>query len=118
MIARMIKEGAIRVSDTVASADVKTIQKQFKLAEGGAAALWMAKNKQCVLGIDDGPGIRAAKILGVLFVTAIQVLVGFFEIGHLDKPSALAKLDSLAIWGRYSAQLVGDARLKINKGGD
>ena len=114
LIARMIKEGAIRVSDAVASVGVKTIQKQFRLAEGEAAALWMAKDNRCVLGIDDGPGIRAAKIMGVPFVTAVQVLVGLSEQGHLDKPSAIAKLDSLAIWGRYSAQLIGDARLKIS----
>jgi len=87
LIARMIKEGAIRVSDAVASVGVKTIQKQFRLAEGEAAALWMAKDKKCVLGIDDGPGIRAAKIMGVPFVTAVQVLVGLSEQGHLDKPS-------------------------------
>ena len=118
LIARMIKEGVIRVSATATSVGVKTIQKQFRLAEGEAAALWMAKNRKCALAIDDGPGIRAAKVMGIPFVTAIQVLVGLAEEGHVDKPSAIAKLDSLAIWGRYSAQLVGDARLKIEKGGD
>ena len=118
LIARMIKEGVIRVSDAATSVGVKTIQKQFRLAEGEAAALWAAKDKQCALGIDDGPGIRAAKVLGIPFVTAIQVLVGLSEQGQVDKPSALAKLDSLALWGRYSAQLIGDARIKIEKGGD
>src|ERR1700683_4102776 len=113
----MIKEGDIRVSDAVTSIGVKTIQKQFRLAEGEAAALWMAKDRKCALGIDDGPGIRAAKIMGIPFVTAIQVLIGLSEEGHVDKPSALAKLESLVLWGRYSAQLVGDARLKIEKGG-
>ncbi len=114
LIARMIKEGAIRVSEVGASVDLKTIQKQFRLAEGESAALWMAKDNQCALAIDDGPGIRAAKIMGIPFVTAIQVLVGLSEEGHIDKPSAIAKLDSLAVWGRYSAQLVGDAHLKIS----
>jgi predicted nucleic acid-binding protein len=117
LIARMIKEGDIQVSDAVESAGVKAIQKQFRLAEGEATALSMAKDKQCALGIDDGPGIRAAKIMGVPFLTAVQVLVGLSEQGQVDKPSALAKLDSLAIWGRYGGALVGDARLKIDKGG-
>ena len=118
LVARMITEGSIRVLSEVPAAGVKTLQKQFRLAEGEAAALWMAKEKQCTIAIDDGPGIRAAKILGVPFVTAIHVLVALSEQGHTAQPSALAKLDSLALWGRYSAQLVSDARLKIQKGGD
>ena len=118
MVARMITEGAIHVLNEVPAADVKTFQKQFRLAEGEASALWVAKDRQCVIGIDDGPGIRAAKILGVSFVTAIQILVGLYEQGHIQQASALAKLDSLAMWGRYGGQLVSDARLKIQKGGD
>src|SRR5437773_9751665 len=60
MVARMIAEGVIRVSNEVPTAGVKTLQKQFRLAEGEASALWMAKDMPCVIGIDDGPGIRAA----------------------------------------------------------
>ena len=118
LIARMIKEGAIQVSEGGSTVGIKTIRKQFRLAEGESAALWMAKEKHCALGIDDGPGLRAAKILGVPFVTALNILVGLSEQGHLDKPSAMTKLDSLAMWGRYGAQLISDARLKIEKGGD
>jgi predicted nucleic acid-binding protein len=127
MVARMIMEGVIRVSDKTPGAEVKTLQKQFRLAEGEASALWMAKAKKCVIGIDDGPGIRAAKVLGVPFVTAIHILIGLYEHGDVQQPSALAKLDSLATWGRYSMQLVSDARLRIfatqaaggeQKGGD
>ena len=113
LIARMIKDGEIRISDHIAASAVKLVQKQFRLGEGEAAALWMAKENRCVVGIDDGPGIRAAKILGVPFVTAIQILVGLHSQAHLDKPSAIAKLDSLLLWGRYGAALISDARSKI-----
>jgi len=114
VVTRMIAEGTIHVSDEVPATDVKMLQKQFRLAVGEASALWMAKDKQCVIGIDDGPGIRAAKVLGVPFVTAIHILIGLSELGHIQQPSALAKLDSLAMWGRYSTQLISDARLKIS----
>jgi hypothetical protein len=50
-------------------------------------------------------------------VTAIQVLVGLCEQGQITKPAAIAKLDSLALWGRYGGPLISDARLQIQKGG-
>jgi hypothetical protein len=70
-----------------------------------------------VLGIDDGPGIRAAKILEVPFVTALQILVELSVQKRLDTPAALAKLDSLLSWGRYGPQLASDARAKIEREG-
>ena len=118
LIARMVQEEVLHVSEAGPSAGVKAIRKQFRLAEGEAAALWLAKEKRCALGIDDGPGIRAAKILGVPFVTALHIVIGLSEQGRLDKASALAKLDSLGVWGRYGAQLIGDARSKNEKGGE
>lgn len=118
LVARMIAEGTIRVLSDGPAAALKMLQKQFRLAEGEAAALWMAKDKQGVIGIDDGPGIRAAKVLEVPFATAIQILVALSEHGYLEQSSALAKLDSLALWGRYNAPWISDARQKIKKGGD
>ena len=85
----------------------------FTSGEGEGAALWMAKDNRHILGIDDGLGIRAAKILGVPFVTAIQILVGLRLQGHLNKASAFAKLDALVLWGRYGAALISDARKRI-----
>jgi predicted nucleic acid-binding protein len=118
LIDHMIREGAIKVAADVPASEVRLIEREFRLAEGEASALWIAKENHCVLGIDDGPGIRAAKILGVSFVTSLQILVGLSVGKRLDRPAALAKLDSLLSWGRYGPQLAGDARAKIEKGGD
>jgi len=116
VIARMMKEGEIQVLAAGSADEIAEIQRQFNLAEGEASALWAAKKEQHTLAIDDGPGIRAAKVFGVPFVTALQVLVGLSTAGILDKPSALAKLEALVKWGRYGAQLVGDARQRIQEG--
>jgi hypothetical protein len=75
----------------------------------------LAKDKHRVIGIDDGPGIRAAKILGIPFVTAMHVLIGLYEDGQLPIESALAKLESLEKWGRYHVQIAEDARSRIQK---
>ena len=115
LIARHIDEGLIQISNAIPSAGIQAIQKQFRLAEGEAAALWLAKEKRCVLATDDGPAIRGAKIFGVSFISALHVLIGLFEEGHLDESLAMAKLNSLAVWGRYSGELISQARSKIQQ---
>jgi hypothetical protein len=110
LIDRMIRDGAIRLAAGVPASAVRLIQREFRLAEGEASALWVARQSQFVLGIDDGPGIRAAKILGVPFVTALQILVELAAQKRWDTASALRKLDSLLSWGRDGAQLAEDAR--------
>jgi len=115
LIDRMIKDGKIEVPEEVSAANTKTIREQFRIDVGEAAALFLAKEKGWILGIDDGPGIRAAKILGVPFVTAIHVLTGFYEQGYINSQSAMAKLESLEQWGRYHVQIIEDARSRIQK---
>jgi predicted nucleic acid-binding protein len=115
LIGQMLKEGRIQLAGSVSHAMVAEIKKQFRIDVGEAVSLLIAKGEQWVIGIDDGPGIRAAKILGIPFVTALQVLIGLYEQGFMDRSSAMAKLESLEKWGRYQVQLVEDARSKIKK---
>ena len=115
LIDRMIKDGKIEVSEEASTANTKALREQFRIDIGEAAALFLAKEKGSILGIDDGPGIRASKILGVPFVTAIHILTGFYEQGHIDSQSALAKLEALEKWGRYHARIIEDARARIQK---
>ena len=115
LIDRMIKDGKIDVSEEAPPASTKAIREQFRIDVGETAALFLAKEKGSVLGIDDGPGIRAAKILGVPFVTAIHVLTGFCEQGCINSQSAMAKLESLEKWGRYHVQIIEDARARMQK---
>ena len=115
IIARMLREGKILVREERAARKQKEICEQFRIDSGEAAALILAMKKKCAIGIDDGPGIRAAKVLGVPFVTAMHVLVEFCERGIIDEQSAMAKLDSLQMAGRYHIQIVEDARASIRK---
>jgi len=115
LIDRMLKDGRIRVAGDATAGTFKTIRDQFRIGVGEAAALILAKGKGWTLGIDDGPGIRSAKILGIQFVTAIHVLIGLYDQGHISSQSAMAKLDSLDKWGRYHVQIMEDARMKIQK---
>ena len=83
---------------------IQLILKDFPLGKDEASALVIANEKDNVLATDDGLAIKVCKILNVKFVTAIHFLI---ESG-LDKSQALAKLDLLEKYGRYSIKIIED----------
>jgi len=93
----------------------KQIQGDFGLEAGEAGALLLAKENNTPPGTDDGPAIKAARIMGVPFFTAIHVLLKLHDKGHLNEKTALVKLDNLQKIGRYNVQILADARERIRK---
>ncbi|MBI4524636.1 MAG: hypothetical protein HY695_12580 [Deltaproteobacteria bacterium] len=115
MIEGMLRGGRIRISKYRRPDRSKQIQVDFGLEAGEAAALLLAKEAQLPLGTDDGPAIKAAKIIGVPFFTAIHVLLVLHERGRISTDVALAKLEILQKVGRYNVEILEDARRKIEK---
>lgn len=116
VIASMIEDGRVRVARPERPEARGRLEADFGLGAGEAEALLLAKERNVALGTDDGPAIRAAKIMGVPFFTAIHVLVELHARGRLDRERALSKLDVLARLGRYNSRILDDARAKINAG--
>jgi len=100
MIEEMLRTGKIQVSKSVRPERRRKIQVDFGLEAGEAAAL---------------PAIKAAKIMGIPFFTAIHVLLELHEKGRMDDKAALVKLDILQKAGRYSIQILEDARKRIRE---
>lgn len=115
MIKEMLSSGKIHVAKSLRSVRLRQIQVDFGLEAGEAAALILAKGRVQALGTDDGPAIKAAKIIGVPFFTAIHVLLELYQKNRIGREAALAKLDVLQKVGRYSAQIVEDARKRITE---
>ncbi len=117
LIAELVRAGSIRVA-TLDTRDRqrRQLEGDFNLGPGEAAALLLAKARGVPLGTDDGPAIKAAKILGVPFLTAIHVLTELHARGRLNRKAAIAKLDALQQVGRYSARIVEDARRQLPMG--
>ncbi len=115
MIEEMIRTGSIQVAEYSLPNRRKQIQVDFGLEAGEAGALLLAKENNTPLGTDDGPAIKAARILGVPFFTSIHVLLELYDKGHLNEKTALVKLDNLQKIGRYNVQILADARERINK---
>lgn len=115
MIEGMLDAGKIQVSKSGRPERRRQIQADFGLEAGEASALLLAKEKDQPLGTDDGPAIKAAKIMGIPFFTAIHVLVELHKKGRMDEKTALGKLDTLQKVGRYSVQILEDARKRIRE---
>ena len=92
---------------------VKKLVNDFNIDEGEAEALQIAHEKNYILATDDGPSIKTSKLLNIKFTTAIHFLVYFYKQTMIDKISALEKLKLLEKYGRYSYDIIKDAKSKI-----
>lgn len=92
---------------------MKKIMEDFTIAEGEASALLLARQRQEVLATDDGRTIKACKVLGVKFVTAIHFLLSLYSKRKISKELALVKLERLKNLGRYNVRIVSDALNRI-----
>lgn len=96
---------------------VAKLQADFSLGKGEAEAIALAVTEKAqLLGIDDKNGINACKLLGVAFTTAVGILVRSREKGLIGRSSALAKLETLANFGRYKNSIIEDVRSRLEAG--
>lgn len=91
--------------------------RDFRLDEGEASSVVLAKVCGAVLGIDDGPAIKACKVLGIPFVTAVHLLIRAYEQRRIDQSTALVKLEKLQRFGRYDPRILEDV-MKCIQGGE
>ena len=116
MIETLIKEKKIEVRVSGNQELVRKIQRDFRIEAGEAEALCLARTLNCVIAVDDGPTIKACRVLGQKFATAIHFLLNMASRNKLDVHVAEVKLEQLARFGRYSKRILEDASERL-KGG-
>ncbi len=116
LILTLIKEKKIEVKNAGNAKAVKKLEQDFRIEAGEAEALWLARKLNCPIAVDDGPTIKACKVLDRRFTTAIHFLLNLALQNRLELPMALAKLEKLSIYGRYTKKIIEDAAKRL-KGG-
>jgi predicted nucleic acid-binding protein len=116
LISTLIKEKKIEVRKAGNIEAIKKLQRDFKIEAGEAEALWLAKRLNCPIAVDDGLTIKACKVVGQRFITAIHFLLNLVSQNRLEIPMAMAKLEKLSHFGRYNRKIVEDAKIRL-KGG-
>ena len=113
LISTLIRETKIIVKKAGNAVAIKKIQHDFRIETGEAEALWLARRLDCAIAVDDGPTIKACKVIGQRFITAIHFLLNLVSENRLELPMALVKLEKLSIYGRYNRRIIEDATRRL-----
>lgn len=95
----------------------RRLAEDFRLEMGEASTLALAKTQGGMVATDDGVAIKACKLVGVPFVTALHVLLQAAERRVVDRSMALVKLEQLQKVGRYHPRILEGAMADLMKGG-
>ena len=90
------------------------IASDFDLCDGEAEAIALALQENAeILGTDDRNAINACRLLKIPFTSAIGILVRAKEKKLIGHEESLLKLNELKVYGRYSKQIIDDAKKKL-----
>ena len=116
MIQKAVDESRIRVRSVKNRKLVLKLEADFSMGRGESEAIALALQERArLVGVDDKRGINACKLTGVPFTTAIAILLRSRQKGLIDKDDALARLSSLARYGRYKSSILEDAKRRLEE---
>ena len=115
LIAHRIEKGKIKVSKITNRTMCEKLMEDFNIASGEAEALILTLEKKGLLLTDDKKAINASRILYLPFSTALDILIRMREKGVIDSDDANAILEKLAHYGRYSKEIISDAKERIEQ---
>ena len=114
LIERRIKEKKIFVKEVKNQAMVEKVGKDFRLHVGEAETIVLCvENRFSLVGTDDFNAMKACIVLNVPFTSAVEILLKLNQKNILTKGEALAKLERLEYYGRYSDEIVEDAKKRV-----
>ncbi len=114
LILARIESGVIKVESIYPQGLAVKIKEDFNLGAGEVESIILVKeSKGKLLATDDGPTIKACKILGIGTVSAPVFLVRVYRNGGLTKEIAMEKLAKLERYGRYDPKIIQDVRSRI-----
>ena len=114
LIQKRIEEGKIKIKE-IDDKNMEIFMRDFNIDLGEAEAISLALSNNSLLATDDKNAINACRLLKIPFTTAIDVLVRAKEKGLTTKEEAFSKMEKLAIYGRYKAEIIEDAKRRIDR---
>ena len=113
LVQKLVDAGKIKVKITTGNEAAK-LMSDFAMDKGEAETIATAlKNPGSLVATDDRNAIKACKLLGLPFATAIGFLLTLQKKKLLGKEQALMLLEKLSRFGRYRFEIVENARNKI-----
>ena len=116
LIKKLVEAGKIKVKITTGNEIIK-LMNDFNINRGEAETIAAAlKNPESLVATDDKNAIKACKLIGLPFATTIDFLLKMQKKGLLSKEQVLILLEKLSNFGRYSSEIVENAKSKITGG--
>ena len=116
IVEKDIESKKIEVKEIKDDTFVKKLLKDFKFDEGEAEAIALTLQEDALfLGTDDGEAIKACRVYGIDFITALGLLVKLVEDQKILKDVALLKIDQLKKIGYYSSEIISNAIKECEK---
>lgn len=109
-IEKLLEKRAIVMEQVSDEAAVNKLMSDFAIDRGETEAIFLAHCAgNAIVATDDRNAIRACRMLGLGYITALSIVISLCEHGALSKTEALLKLEQLQRIGRYSKRIMEDA---------
>lgn len=109
-IERLLEQRLIDTEQVNDEAAVQKLMHDFAIDRGETEAIFLAHvSGSAIVATDDRNAIKACRMLGLGYITALSIVISFCEHGILSQSEALLKLEELQRIGRYSQRIIEDA---------
>ncbi len=113
-IEKLLVDQTITAKQVRDEAAIQKLMKDFAIDRGETEAIFLAHSAgNAIVAPDDRNAIRACRMLGVGYITAISIVISLCEYGALSQPEAILKLEQLQRIGRYSRRIMDDALVTL-----
>ncbi|MFH1586751.1 MAG: hypothetical protein ABID38_02765 [Candidatus Diapherotrites archaeon] len=114
LIRQRIKEKKISVKKAKGKKRVEKLAKDFKMHRGEAETLVLCLENNCRgIATDDYNAMKACTVLEIKYISTMAILINLVKKKKLNREEAMGKLDLLVKYGRYSKEIIDDAKNKI-----
>ena len=109
-IEKLLEQRNIITEHLSEEAAIQKLMKDFAIDRGETEAILLAHRlSNDIVATDDRNAIRACRMLGLGYITALSIVISICEHGALSQPEAILKLEQLQRIGRYSKRIMDDA---------
>jgi len=114
LLEKLVYDEKIQVRQTN-NESLRKIQDFFSIhsGESDAIALYLDLNVKYLL-CDDKKAINGCRILGIKFITALDILLAMHTNNHISNEKANTSLNRLEEFGWYNKELINRIRSEIN----
>lgn len=116
LVEKRVQEGALVVKTVKSPEATEELMETFGLGLGESETLALAlESKAGVVALDDGKAMKAARVLGLPFITTLTFVLQLLFSGNIRAPEATQTVNKLAAWGWYSGELIERTLLEVKR---